>query len=173
MEIEVLLLRPLGTGLAYRALRMPLEGATPDDSALALSGAATFGSVCHSTSWRHVAPSTLVLTYAALPDPEPALPAVPLRSPAVLSSGDALRPGPADLHEHHVVAHAVRHLAMLSREDPTIAATVARDRALWAAVRRTAAGLRTGTHDELLAGPHAHAVAPPVRDCDDGLAAPA
>lgn len=171
VEIEVVLLRPLGAGLGYRTLRAPLDGAAPDRAALELAGPAR--TVCHSTSWRHVAPATLVLTYAVLPDPDPACAAVPLLAPAVLSSGDAVRPGPADLDGHHVAAHAVRHLALLSHQDPTIAATVARDRALWDVVRRLAATTPTGTHENLLHAVAGHPVAGSAAGCDDGPAVPA
>ncbi|MGD9529963.1 hypothetical protein [Pseudonocardia sp.] len=112
--------------------------------------------VCHSTSWRHEA-GTVVLTYAALPDPRPGLPAATLDAPAVLCSEDPLRPAPAGLHGHHVVAHAVRHLAYLAAHDPVVARAAAADRTgVWRAVLHGAAGMPVGTHVELLAGGHLH-----------------
>src|ERR1044072_1946400 len=79
VEIEVLLLRtlaPPAAGLAYRVVPAPLDRATPNAPALRLAELAEPGA-CHSTSWRSVR-DTVVLTYAALPDPHPGRPAVPL-----------------------------------------------------------------------------------------------
>lgn len=163
VEVELLILRALhGDGpVGYRLLRAPLGGGqTPDAVALALAGPVRMaGAVCHSTSWRHDGVG-LVVTYAALPDPCPELAAAPLRNPGVLSSGDPLRPGPRLLHDHHVVAHAVRHLAHLAATDPVIAA-VARtpeQASLWAAIVEAAAATPTGTHDRL--APHDHRARP-------------
>lgn len=125
-----------------------------------------------------------VVTYAALPDPETRLPAVALIAPAVLSSGDPLRPGPADLHGHHIAAHAVRHLAQLGGSDPGIRWAAAEDHDLWTAIRQATAAMPTGTHHDLLESVHSHApdgpapavdcgvpVAVAIPSCDDGPAA--
>ena len=91
----------------------------------------------------------MVLTYAAVPDPDPAAGAVDLSAPAVVCSGDPLRPSPPGLHSHHVAAHAVRHLADLLHRDPGIAEAVRTSRRpeVWDAVERSAVGMPTGIHD--------------------------
>lgn len=79
---------------------------------------------------------SFVLTYAVAPDPSPQLPATPLTAPAVICSGDPIRPTPPDLHAHHIAAHAVRHLAYLADTDPAVAATdVLSTHELWHAIR--------------------------------------
>ncbi|WP_340290965.1 hypothetical protein [Aquipuribacter hungaricus] len=130
VHVEVLLLRLVSTpgggpALASRTVRAPLGDGTPDEVArrLATRPAVTDRAVVdraattrpdadlellHSTSWRFEPGEGVVLTYAALPDPDPTAPAVPLLHPAVVSSGDPVRPQPDLLHPHHVVAHAVR-----------------------------------------------------------------
>jgi hypothetical protein len=136
VQVEVILIRhdPSPTGpLAYRVIQAPLpEGTTPDATAARLctvtgtetgtgTGTVDLGAaigtgdpgveVLHSTSWRHEPTRGVVLTYAALPDPRPDLPATALHTPSVVCSGDPLRPAPDVLHDHHIAAHAVRHLA--------------------------------------------------------------
>ena len=60
--------------------------ARPPDAAAGRAAAEPSGqpggamAVLHSTSWRHLDDGTIVLTYAALPDPAPDRPAVPIRS---------------------------------------------------------------------------------------------
>lgn len=115
------------------------------------------GRVSHSTSWRHVAPDRLVLTYAVVPDPDPARPAIPLDPAGIVSSGDPLLPAPAEIHDHHVAAHAVRHLAYLAETDPTVRTAARQHPALWAAIARYAASTPVGTHSEV----HALAEAAP------------
>ncbi len=141
--VEALLLRRLEDGsLAFRRV----SGEAPQDAdldgvALDLAGPldGPAGAVLHSTSWRVERPGRLVVTYAALPDPEPGRPAVPLREPAVVVGATALRPSPQTLHAHHVAAHAVRHLADLAERDPVVRAAAALQPELWEAVARTAA----------------------------------
>jgi hypothetical protein len=128
VQIEVIFVRPdqsFSDALAYRLVQSPLlEGAFPDDAAAALcqSLGGDTGKpaveVLHSTSWRHDPAQGVVLTYAALPDPRPDLPAAALHAPSVVCSGDALRPTPDILHDHHIAAHAVRHLSYLVDHDP-------------------------------------------------------
>ncbi|MGE3287127.1 MAG: hypothetical protein AB7J32_13635 [Pseudonocardia sp.] len=145
---------PDGGGTAGPVVaRREVAGATgPGRSGAAGGAAPAAGTVCHSTSWRHEA-GTVVLTYAALPDPHPGLPAAPLDAPAVLCSADPLRPAPAGLHGHHVAAHAVRHLAYLAAHDPVVARAAGQDRTgVWRAVLHSAAGMPVGTHVQLLAG---------------------
>lgn len=124
--VEVVLIRLQSGVLHHRFARRTLTGdERPDNAALDLARAED-GAVCHSTSWRYQ-DGDVVLTYAVVPDPQPSRPAVALTAPSVLSSSDPLRPTPADIHEHHVVAHAVRHLAYLANTDPTIADVAAAD----------------------------------------------
>lgn len=179
VHVEVLLLRLVGTtdgrpALASRTVRAPLDDGAPDEVArrLATRPAADGRSVpradgqagpegelelLHSTSWRFEPGNGVVLTYAALPDPDPAAPAVALLHPAVVSSGDPVRPQPDLLHPHHVVAHAVRHLVELAGRDPAVAAAAALPwrRRTWQVMAEEAARMPTGTH----AAAHAAAAA--------------
>lgn len=124
--VEVVLFRLQAGVLHYRFARRALAAAErPDDAALDLAGTAG-EAVCHSTSWRFEE-GQVVLTYAVVPDPCPSLPAVALTEPSVVCSGDPLRPAPPDVHDHHVAAHAVRHLAYLAETDPAIADVDAAD----------------------------------------------
>jgi hypothetical protein len=143
VAVEALLLRRLPDGrLAFRLVSAPASADEDlDRFAHALAGPldGAGGAVLHSTSWRVDRPGRLVVTYAALPDPEPALPAVPLVEPAVVVGPTALRPSPLELHDHHVAAHAVRHLADLAERDPVVRSAAALQPELWAAVAATAA----------------------------------
>ena len=167
VAVEALLLRRLEDGLL--AFRRVVRDAPPDadldafarELAGALDGPA--GAVLHSTSWRVDRPGRLVVTYAALPDPEPGRPAVPLLEPAVVVGATPLRPSPPVLHGHHVAAHAVRHLADLAQRDPVVRAAAALQPGLWEAVVRTAARTpAAGSHEEahLLAAQAGPVVAP-------------
>ena len=155
--VEVVLLRLHGDGaLAHRHVSAVAPAGTDlDDHALALAGPLADDAVLHSTSWRQDG-DRLVLTYAALPDPDPVAPAQPLLTPSIVAGSTSLRPSPEVLHEHHVAAHAVRHLADLAERDPVVTAAAAQDPLLWAAVARTARRPPTGTHDA------AHALAESV-----------
>jgi hypothetical protein len=151
--VEALLLRRLEDGLV--AFRRVAGEATDDEDldrlAHALAGPLDepAGAVLHSTSWRVERAGRLVVTYAALPDPEPGRPAVPLLEPAVVVGPTALRPSPQTLHGHHVAAHAVRHLADLAERDPVVRAAAVLQPDLWAAVARTAARTpAAGSHGE-------------------------
>lgn len=158
IRVEVVFLRPDGVSeatLRYRfAAATVSNGSCPDDVAAALAGVDRPGSlvgVLHSTSWRHEARGGLVLTYAALPDPDLTAPATALTSPSVVASGDPLRPSPDLVHAHHIAAHAVRHLADLAERDPAISAVARRPehRSLWQAMSTVAATTPTGTHAEV------------------------
>lgn len=119
VDVEVVLLREAAGSIAYRVLRAPLQDDDhPDLAALLLAGCAA-PSVSHSTSWR-MDDDVVVLTYAVVPDPDPSAPAQTLGEPTIVWSGDATRPSPKELHAHHVVAHAVRHLANLRATDPGV-----------------------------------------------------
>ncbi len=151
VEVEVVLIRLQAGVLHHRFTRRALTaGERPDDAALDLARAGD--GVCHSTSWRYQ-DGRVVLTYAVVPDPQPSRPAVALTAPSVMCSGDPLRPTPADVHDHHVAAHAVRHLAYLADTDPAIADVAAADPpgGCWAAVRAvggaTPAAVHTVAHE--------------------------
>ncbi|WP_380165038.1 hypothetical protein [Jannaschia sp. R86511] len=184
VEVEVLLLRPAGVdGLGYRVLRAALTGrSSPDEVATASYRAARASGaeradgadgadgadvqVLHSTSWRYEPGRGVVLTYAALPDPDPTAPGTTLVDPAVVSSGDPLRPAPDLLHGHHVVAHAVRHLAELARRDPAVRAAAGTadeaGRELWRRLTDLAPRVPTGTHEDAHAAARAVAPAQPA-----------
>jgi hypothetical protein len=143
--------------LAYRIRAAVLpHGLAPDALARRLSWGEAVdgprapgpGDLVHSTSWRFAPGTGIVLTYVVLPDPEPGAPARPLREPAVVCSGDPHRPAPPVLHEHHVVAHAVHHLAELAVRDPAIRAAAAQPATadLWSAIAAVARRIPTGTH---------------------------
>lgn len=97
--------------------------------------------ICHSTSWRYETTgpfhtAAVILTYAALPCP--LLPdAKPVEAAPVMASGDPLRPTPPGLHQHHVVAHAMRHLVGLAESDPAIMVAANQESAdgLWTKIR--------------------------------------
>jgi hypothetical protein len=146
--VEVVLLRLGPDGhLEHRTVASELASPSDvDDHALALSGGLASDAVLHSTSWRQEQ-GRLVLTYAALPDPNPAAPAQSLVAPSVVAGSTSLRPSPDVLHAHHVAAHAVRHLADLAERDPVVTAAAAQQPQLWAEVTRTARRTPTGTHD--------------------------
>ncbi len=131
VDVEVLLLRRTDDGgLAYRVRRSPLHADDhPDLAALLLAGCCS-PAVSHSTSWR-AEDDTLVLTYAVVPDPDRAEPALPLPHPLVVWSGDPTRPSPKGLHLHHVAAHAVRHLAGLRVTDPGVRRAAADGDPIW------------------------------------------
>lgn len=141
--IEVVLLSVAADGaLAYRILTSALPaGADPDAAALAVSGlhghSPIAGAVSHSTSWRAAPGRGLVLTYTALPDPDPTG-AAPLTEASIVCSTDALRPAPAGLHAHHIAAHGARHLAYLARTDPMVRRAAAKAPQMWALLADTA-----------------------------------
>lgn len=158
------------TRISYRlSARGLVDGETAADAAAALAGLTDVErprrpvvDVLHSTSWRQEPEGTVVLSYAALPDPHPQLAATPLTGPAIVCSGDPLRPAPDGLHAHHVAAHAVRHLADLAGRDPAIAAVAAAadgSPALWQALIAVAASVPTGTHSAAHAASEGTAVA--------------
>lgn len=164
--VEVLFLRVCGRDkglLGYRVCRLPLTGSSsPDDRAVQACGAGGAGgaggavSVVHSTSWRYEPGAGVVLTYVAVPDPDPGAPAVELLTPTVVCSEDAVRPQPRDLHDHHVAAHAVRHLSELADRDPTVATAARQDghQELWSCIRHVAGSVPTLTFSDAHAPAH-------------------
>ena len=77
----------------------------------------------------------MVLTYAALPDPEPAAtqPIDPYRP--VPYALDPLYPALAGIGPHDVALHACRHLAYLWRTDPVVALAADAAPELWELIR--------------------------------------
>jgi hypothetical protein len=140
VDIEVVLLSlRAGTELGWRLARSSLPaGCAPDARARELAGlgtAVSAATVVHSTSWRPT-PAGLVLTYAVLPDPDPAaglVRALP-REARLAYSADPAAPTPAVIEVEHVLAHAVRHLSLLARSDPVVASAADAHPQLWHAV---------------------------------------
>lgn len=113
-EVELVAGRFEGDRLRYHVGRHPCAtGIDPDETARS-AAARRFPDiplrrvVVHSTSWRYEH-GTLVLTYLAYSDELPfdALPRVLPRGTEAVGSGVAA-----------VVAHAIRHLAFLCRQEP-------------------------------------------------------
>jgi hypothetical protein len=84
-----------------------------------------------------------VLTYAALPDPDPAG-AAPVPIDGGTPSDDPLAPSPARITAGDVASHACRHLAYLRHTDPVVAGRAPAAPDLWRWLERfspTVAGL--------------------------------
>lgn len=135
VAIETLLLGLHRGRLTYRAAELALADEDhPDAAARRLAGfddrAPAGDRLLHSTSWRF-ADGRIVLTYAALPDPDPRT-APALVPPAVAAIGaEALSPSPPHVDRADVVAHACRHLAFLRHTDPVVAAAAVHQPELW------------------------------------------
>lgn len=121
--------------------------AAPDQLALELSRLQpdSPGAVVHATSWRFEDAGHLVLTYGALPCPLDHDDNV-LHGTGILCSTDPLRPAPAGLHQHHVVAHAARHLAYLAEHDPTVSNAAGAAPDAWSALCRTVQAMPPTDH---------------------------
>lgn len=135
VAVETLLLGVHNGHLTYRAVeRHLLDNEHPDTAALRLAGfvgGVSDGRMLHSTSWRFAA-GRIVLTYAALPDPDPRTAAF-LEPPTGPAAGAGpLTPSPAHVEHADVVVHACRHLAFLHHTDPVIRAAAAQQPTLWA-----------------------------------------
>jgi hypothetical protein len=152
--VEVVVLRVDADGrLAYRVAHQQLGAGAPDSVALDTAGLThplapvpvPAGTVSHSTSWRYDS-GCVVLTYAVVPDPHPHLPVESLPRVGVVCSPDPLHPSPAGLHDHHVAAHAVRHLAYLWGTDPTVARAAATRPQIWQALNEYATSTTVGDH---------------------------
>jgi hypothetical protein len=140
--VEVVLLSAAGGALCYRTESAALPpGVHPDDLALHLSGLTLCmpGATLHSTSWRFAAES-VVLTYAALPDPAPA-DTNPLSPDRMVTGHAALAPSPPKVDTDAVAAHAARHLALLAQTDPVVAAAAAAQPHLWDLLAKLPTGL--------------------------------
>ncbi|GIF64405.1 hypothetical protein Ais01nite_24400 [Asanoa ishikariensis] len=140
--VEVVLLSAADGALRFRTVsdRLP-AGVHPDDLALHLSGLTlcTPGATLHSTSWRFASES-VVLTYAALPDPTPTTTA-PLSPDRMVTGRAALAPSPPDVDTDAVAAHAARHLALLTVTDPVVAAAASAQPDLWDLLTKLPTGL--------------------------------
>jgi hypothetical protein len=149
--VETVLLRAERGELRYRMRTREIpDGAHPDPVARDLAGFSGTRTdparLLHSTSWRFVA-GRVVLTYAALPDPEPA--ATHLIDPdrALPYAPDPLSPALPAIRPHDVAVHACRHLAYLRRTDPVVALTAQGAPDLWELIgtlRPALAGALTG-----------------------------
>ncbi|PZS39605.1 MAG: hypothetical protein DLM62_07355 [Pseudonocardiales bacterium] len=140
VRIEVLLLSiSRGDQLTWRLVGGDLPaGCRPDSRACELAGLGAevpTATVVHSTSWRPNADG-LILTYAVLPDPDPAEGAVQAVPPdaTIVCSADAAAPTPPVVAVEHVLAHALRHLSLVARTSPAVAAAVDSHPRLWHAV---------------------------------------
>lgn len=140
VQIEVVLLSVSDDAqLRWRVARGDLPtGCRPDARARELGGLGTTvptATVVHSTSWRPT-PGGLILTYAVLPDPDPAdgtVHAVPADD-KIVCSADAAAPSPPVVAVEHVLAHALRHLSLVARTTPAVVAAAAAHPRLWQAV---------------------------------------
>jgi hypothetical protein len=135
VRIEVILLAVDDQRLTFRAVHHPLDGGDePDDVARTAAGLATGSAptLLHSTSWRHD-DGHVVLTYVALPDPDPGAVRFPVG--ATIEQGeDGADPSP-DVDLADVAAHACRHLAFLDRTDAEVSAALVDQRELRGLVR--------------------------------------
>ena len=147
--VEVYLLRPgPGGGLAYRRAHGHLGvGETPDEAALRIGqvvpGAPVRPAAVHSTSWRHLADGTVVLTYAVAPDPDPLAAAHPVTTTDLVHGPAADRPSPLRVDYEQVAVHAARHLALVIDTSPLVRLALCADPELCQALDalpRTVAG---------------------------------
>jgi hypothetical protein len=136
--IETVLLSVRLGELHYRVRSRDLpDGAHPDALARELAGFAPWSPdparLLHSTSWRFEGGS-VVLTYAALPDPQPAQasPIDPAR-PAPYAA-DPLAPALDGVGVHDAAVHACRHLAYLRQTDPVVALAAGAAPELWESI---------------------------------------
>jgi hypothetical protein len=138
--MEVLLLSERDGRLRYRAQQAPLEsGWHPDDLAACLAAVPVCdrAALLHSTSWRYEG-GAVVLTYAALPDPQPDPVTFPLSVDAMVYSPGPLAPSPPHLDLDGVAAHAGRHLALLLATDPVVQACALGGSPVWELVGKLA-----------------------------------
>lgn len=139
--MEVVLLCERDGVLRYRMRRDDLEdGVHPDDLAFGLAGLTlcTPGALLHSTSWRYE-DGTLVLTYAALPDPA-RQGTREVDVDAMVVSTSPLVPSPCAIDLDAVAAHACCHLALLLTTDPVAIEAAAAAPAIWSLIGKLPAG---------------------------------
>jgi hypothetical protein len=75
----------------------------------------------HSTSWRFI-DNGLIITWLAMPKEQCVLDRIYVESP-IVGSESATRPGSL-IQVQNVVAHGLRHLALLLTEDPVVRAAI-------------------------------------------------
>ncbi len=128
--VEAVLLSAVAGKLHYRVRSAELpDGGHPDALARDLTGLTVEG-LLHSTSWRFDR-GAVVLTYAALPDPQP-LGSQPLDATRPTPYAiDPLAPALDGVSPHDAAVHAGRHLAYLRQTDPVVALAAACAPELW------------------------------------------
>jgi hypothetical protein len=141
ISVEVLMLLADDAGRwSYRQVDVvPAPGESPDQAARRGCGLAADAdsTVVHSTSWRYVPDGRVILTYAVCPDPVPDAPRAVLAGVGEVAIGPAPAvPAPERIEVENVVAHAVRHLALLLITDPVVRRTLRRRPAIEAALAR-------------------------------------
>jgi hypothetical protein len=137
VTVEVYLFRSgPGGGLAYRRAHGHLGGdETPDDAAGRISGLGPGQQAAvHSTSWRHLPDGSIVLTYAAAPDPDPLAAAALVTTFELAHGPSADKPSPPRVEYEQVAAHAARHLALVIDTSPLVARALSADPALYQAL---------------------------------------
>jgi hypothetical protein len=123
IEVVLLDVRQHDEELGFRTVREPFTpGTEPDTAARRMSHVPTGSGLLHSTSWRFK-DGEIVLTYVALPDPDPGAPHRPV-APNVARGDDATSPSPDDAAAAEVAAHACRHLAFLAATDNDVSAAL-------------------------------------------------
>jgi hypothetical protein len=138
ITVEAVLLSAAEDGLRFRVRTSQLpDGGHPDTLARELAGfaedVADPARLLHSTSWRFDG-TGVVLTYAALPDPDPQH-ATPLDADHALPYAvDPLAPSLDRLTVQDVALHACRHLAYLRLTDPVVSLTAAEAPRLWSMI---------------------------------------
>ncbi|WP_219462542.1 hypothetical protein [Nonomuraea rhizosphaerae] len=122
--VETIMLRvDQAGGWSYRRiLVVPEAGESPDEAVrrsceLPREESST---VVHSTSWRYRREGQVILTYAVCPDPKPQLPADALAVLRIAQGSTPATPTPERVEVGNVVAHAVRHLALLLATDMVV-----------------------------------------------------
>jgi hypothetical protein len=143
--------------LMFLRQEAPLDTRGPDVAVAELQRGGGPGSllaeaaaIVHSTSWRFERDGTVVLTYLAFGErPSPSAPGrtgvqtMPWRKLPGLGPTDPDRPSPAVLRHEDVLAHGLRHLALLARRrdnDAFAARLTKAGKALFAAVEPEIAG---------------------------------
>lgn len=108
-----------------------LENISPDRqvrSYLNWETQAPVGALLHSTSWRHdEEKSTLIITWAIYPDPNPDFGTSPVDVYSPGLQKDAVHPAPKHGEAVASVAHAARHFAFLSKTDPAFLEALSSD----------------------------------------------
>jgi hypothetical protein len=125
IEVVLLDVRQPDDELGFRTVQEPFApGTEPDTAARRMSHVPAGSGLLHSTSWRFD-DGQIVLTYVALPDPDPEAPHRPV-APRVARGDDATSPSPDDAADAEVAAHACRHLAFLAETDDDVGTALRR-----------------------------------------------